>query len=865
MSIERALTIDELHERVRGADIALSAEAPLTLALDRRVDRPRIGRLSATLRSHASGELVPEDTRPLFMRLIDGTDLPWKQAARALELCLDCWNRTGDLETIHEYPKFDTPAIRTVIEEIRDAPSSYQQLADRTLDADADIRAIDPDSLTALDRSLLPDPDGYETVSPFGDGEWTLPKLHLYPSATAIVDDLVDAIDAEGAEQVGIVLDQSTIYSPLVEAALDAAGIPYQGGPTFIDDDDVRTFIRLLQAGFSGGGITVGELRPLLVAAGLDVARDHDNQRLEHVQADWIDAFEQLRDTIRGGTFAEALDAFTDIATPASGSELSTLRDELEELDLLTADITAACVDQLTYYIQSFEVPVERERDGVLLTDAGSTAYVDRPVVFYLGLGEGWARTPPDYPWVDSETFTERDMRRFKLLVQNGRQQYFLVQDSMGGETVSPCVYLRELLDRAFEEFSGLPHVEHRSAIPEPDASPFDAPDVPSPDPIETVSQSTLKRLVNCPREHYFTRLVDGPESLPMARGTVLHEAAELYVNHPEVVQDDRDRVLTAMCDQLQPYLSDARREVLRTRLDAGLSVVTRYLDENPPEEASFETYSPPKGENDLAERLGLEVGSPLCERWFQTAELGGHGYVDLLNGRDTLVDYKTGSKDSANQIQKHASLDPVQDRPDFQVLLYLAHHRRERPGETIRLRFVYLLEAVDEWVKEEAPPLAELVTTITYVPCSFSEFVARREVFDQLTDYAESNDRRKVLDALGYERYREFFERHDLPRDGEAPEQRAATREAFEELARSDVGDYKYVTNGCARIFDDLADVPEGYYLEGDLDAFEAFLAERIDELNDYRRSRFPVTFGDDDEPTWDRVDHRDLILVDR
>lgn len=864
MSIERALTIDELYDRVSGADIALSAEAPLTLALDRRVDRPRIGRLSATPRSHASGDLVPDDHRPLLIELVEETDLPWKQAARSLELCLDCWNRTGRLEAILEHPEFDTAAIRTTVECLREIPSSYRELACESIDSGDDVYVIDPKSLTALDRSLLSDQERYEPVSPFGTGTWTLPELNLYPSATAIVDDIIDVLDVSSAEQVGIVLDQSTVYSPLVEAALDANGIPYQGGPGFIDDATVRLFVRLLQAGYSGGGTTVGELRPLLAAAGLEVSREHDNQRLDGVDAAWTAEFEALRETIRTGTFADALETVEDIAAPTGRSELSTLRSEIEDLGLLTAEVTADRVDQLTYYLQTFDVPVERDRDGVLLTDAASTAYVDRPVVFYLGLGEGWAQTPPDYPWVDSEAFVERDMRRFELLVQNGRQQYFLVQDSMAGETVSPCVYLRELLEESFERFSDLPHVErHRPTIAS-GAEPFEAAEPPDHDPIETVSQSTLKRLVNCPREQYFHRLVDTPESLPMARGTVLHEAAELYVNHPEFVAQNRDDVVATMCDQLQAYLSDVRREVMRTRLNVGLEVATQYIDANQPTEASFETYGSPRGENDLADRLGLEVDSPVCERWFEATDLGGHGYVDLLIDRETLVDFKTGSKRSARDVQKQGRLDPVHDRPDFQVLLYLAQHRRECPDETIWFRFVYLLEAVHEWVKGDAPPVEDLVTTITYVPCSFPEFVRRREVFDDLTDYADSNARCRVLDTLGFERYREFFTEHEFPREDDQPDVRSATRDAFEALAREEVGEYKYVREGCEKIFDDLAKTPPGYYLEDDLDEFEAFLEERITELNEYRTSRFPVSFGDE-EPNWDRVDHRDLVLSDR
>jgi len=51
--------------------------------------------------------------------------------------------------------------------------------------------------------------------------------------------------------------------------------------------------------------------------------------------------------------------------------------------------------------------------------------------------------------------------------------------------------------------------------------------------------------------------------------------------------------------------------------------------------------------------------------------------------------------------------------------------------------------------------------------------------------------------------------------------------------------------------------------YFREDLDAFEAFVDERIDELNRRRRGeeRFPIE-GLAGEPNYRRVDNRDLLL---
>ena len=867
MPFERARSIDTISAAVEGADITLSTEAPLTLALDRRVRQPRVGRVAATPRSHASGELVPQDQRPLFFKLVAKSDQPWKTATRSLELCLDCWDRTGTLDSILAYTEFVTPAIRETIELLETTSSSHRSLARSRLDSETDVCVVDEVSFTALDASLLPEDGDYETISPFVDGEATFPEVHLYQSATAIVDAVVAQIRPETAERVGIVLDQGTAYSPLLEAALEAEGIPYQGGPGFIDDDDVRVFLRLLQTCFAGSSLTVSEVRPQLRGIGLEVPRTYDKQRVDvsAVESE-LPAFEHLTEmqtAARDGTFEQALSAFEDLR----GYALRELRDELAELGLLTTAVTEGRVNEVVYYFKSFEVPVERDTDGVLLTDAASTAYVDRAVVFYLGLGEGWAKQPPDYPWVDDQTFTEQDLRRFKILMQNGTQRYVLAQPSRAGDEVTPCPYLREILDtEEFESLADLPNAtshEHTDTTRRTASFPEPA-DPPEPEPVETISQSSLNTLTLSPRDYYFGRLVESPTNYYMKRGTVLHDAAEIFVNAPEWFNENgrRERLLAEMCDRIEPVVSDVRRSTIRSQFAVGLEVIEAYLTANQPTTAKYDTYGEPDFDNDLADTLGITLGSRLCERWFETPELGGHGIVDLLQDPQTIVDYKTGSVKSPSDIQNKAAIDDLDNAPDFQVRLYLAQHRRERPDERIEMRFVHLLGMDTEMAKGADPDLDELVSTITYVPTTFPEFAASRAMFDQVTDYADSNNRVKVLSSLGYDRYREFFEAHPLPREGVDPDRRSEIREQFQELAIDEVGDYKYVQSGVDSIFGDLTE-PEGYYLADDIDAFEEFLAERLAELNEYRQSRFPVSF-DDEEPYWDRVDHRDCILTE-
>ena len=858
VTVRQARTIDSLYEEVRDADLTLTTEPPLALALDRRVDTPRLGRVAATPRSHVSGEITARDRRQLFIELVTGTDLTWKQAHRSLDLALNCWDQTGRLDAIRDHREFDTAAMEIAESVIEDADSSYHSLAEGRID-DQDVTVIGEDSLTPLDRSVLP--EDYATVSPFTGETTLLPEFRVLPSATAIVETLLDHLTPENAEAVGIVLDESTVYSPLVESALEAEGIPYQGGPGFIDDDEIRTFLRLLQFAFGGSDLRVADIRPFLARVGKQPSRSADERRIDRDTLAERTGLGSVLETIRNGTLADALDAYESWV----GVRIDRLREELDTLGVLAAPITEALVERVLYYVRSFEVPIERDREGVLLTDGASTAYIDRPVVFYLGLGTGWAKTPPDYPWIDTAEYVQRDLDRFELLLQNGQQQHFLVQESQSGEDVTPCVYFRELFDDRFETFGDLPHTTHIRPDTETTwTGVFTGPETaPDPDAPETISQSTLKRLANSPRDEFFHRLLDTPVNLPMARGTAIHEAAELYVNHPTVVSERRDAVLDAMHERILSLESDHRHPIQRSTLDLALQAVTAYLDTHPHTEESHEAYDDRDHENAIAEALDVGCPSPLTERWFETPDIGVRGFVDLIRDPETLVDYKTGRRKSASDLRKQAAIDPVHEDPNFQAPLYLLQHRRERPDEEISIQFVHLLEERDRMQHGEPPDLSEMVTTVTYLPCTFSEFVGRREVFEAVTDYADSNDRVKALEPLGYERYREFFESHDLPREGVDPERREAVTQAFIHHTKNAFKDTKYVERGCAAAISDMDDLVGNYYLKPDLDAFAEFVDEQLDALAEYRRSGFPPAYGDGG-PNWDRVDHRDLILTD-
>jgi hypothetical protein len=857
VTIDRAKPVQELYDEVAGYDLVLVPDPPLASALNRRLEQAHFGPFAITPRRLAAGRRETAEDRIAFLEVIDETDLSWKEAAYAIGNVLQCWDNQGELNAVREYEAFATPEHEAVIEVLETLDTTSSRLAEYDIDAEKDIAVVSLEEFTALERSILP--EGYDVIDPFADEPCDLPPFRLFDSPAAIIDTILDSVTAENADRVAIVLDRGSEFSPLVEAALEAAAVPFYGGPGFNDDPDHRAFLRLLRTAHAGSGVRVTDVRPILERLGADVDIEHDEKRLHALDRPAVDWLREFCAEIEDHTFESAIAAFE----AAADGDLEAFRDELEELGLLDEPVTEAAVDDLEFYLDSYEVPVDRDNEGVLLADATTAATVDRPAVFYLGMDEGWTHSSPRRPWVDRDAEFTRHLQQFQQLLQNGVEQYYLVQDERGGRPVTPCLYFEELLEEDVERFSDLESVDHARTYQATRDGFEREPVAVEGESVDSISQSSLNRLVNCPRDHLFSRLVDGPDKDYFAVGNLFHDFAELYVNHPAAIDDAAiEEVVEFILETTRPFDREVDRATNRTRYRIGLESIVEFLDANRPVGADFLTPGSGWGRNAVADRLSLDVDTPHTEWWFDDRDIGLKGKVDLVHSRTRFVDYKSGSKDSATQVVRKAALDPPHDTPNFQALLYLTYHRAQVADEPLEFTFFHFLETLDDVVAGEAS-LEDCMTSVSYYPVPFEEYIVREAVFEELREEG-SADCRKTLEQIEYRTYAEVLAEHPFPEGSTKDEvMDSDLGEVLHHRLSAAVGDYSYVENGCAQALSSLADVRDGNFFADDLDAFEGFVEDRLEALNRYRagEARFPVE-GLGGEPNWRRVDHRDMLF---
>ena len=858
MPFPHAKSSERLYDAVAEYDLVITPDGPLASTLNRQLDRPHLGSFAIPPRRHAAGRRERAEDRLAFLEMVDHHPISWKRSAYAIGNILQCWEHQGSHDAILGYDSYVDDATERAVERIGELDTTSMELTTGKLDSELDIAVIAPEMLTPLERSYLP--EEYDTVELFTDDSFDLPPFRILDSPTAIVDAVENAITETNADNVGIVLDQASEYSPLVEAALEAANIPFFGGPGFIDVPEHRTFLQLLRAAHYGTDTRIGEIRPLLATLGIEVDADHEEKRLYETDIPALSWFVTFCDEVGQYTYGEALTMFEQRA----GRDLPAFREELATLGIVDEAITEGGVDELAFYLQSYEVPVERENEGVLLADAKSASYVGRDVVFFLGLDDGWTHSPPRRPWVDQDAQYTRNIQRFQLLLQSGDEQHYLVQDSTGGSPVTPCLYFEELLDEDFERFSDLPSTRHTQQPETTSTTAFEkSPTAVTNESVETVSQSTLSTYVNSPRDHYFSRLVDSPDRDYFIEGNLYHDFAEFYVNHPTFVDTEEiDEVVDLMCTEARSLVRSVDEEVLRAEYRVGLETTIEYLDEHPPSDGAFLTPASGFGTNAIAEHFDRDVDSPVTERWFEDSDLGIKGLIDLVHSRTHLLDFKSGSKKSARDIVTNSALDEPADTPNFQALLYLTYWRSREPNERLEFTFFHFLETVDDAITGDAD-LEDTLTTVTYYPTTAAEYVSREAFFDRLLEDGP-NDCQKTLGKIDYDTYAALFDAESLPRTTDSDEViESPFGQTMMDRLRTHVGEYKYVTKGTKQVLRQIATVQAQNYFKTDLDAFEAFIDDRIAELNRRRSGdeRFPVE-GLGGEPNYRYVDNRDLLL---
>ncbi len=865
-TLPRALSIDEIFDRARDYDYVLTADTPLADALNNRISSPRLGKFAYTPRgliydSHSESRTL--DRRELFLRLNSELSAPPREILYHLENILHCWQETGRPEEVMNYANYVDHLTEEILSRLQSLGSIYRSLQNFDSPPEGKALIVAPYQFKKLDQNVFP--DKYDELDPLQRGEYELPEFHLFSSAEKIVRAVLNSLSVYDPSDVAVVVHPESSYQPLLEAALQAEGIPRTTNRLLDERSSFRTFLELLNLAFSDDVSKVRDLEPLMRRLGYEVDPELKEELVPFLDNPDCHDFERLRQQLRGSNFGQAIETYEDL----SGADLGDFKGLLGELNLRHKKIGKE-LDFLKFYLDNFPPPLPPSgAPGVLFVSPQSLSFVDRPVVFYLGMGVDWDREQHPRPWVDIEDNRQKNLSDFSLLLQNGSRQYYFVRNRERNEPVTPCYYFNALVDETFEEFADFPS---RNVSP-PEAGPgagFERHQQPvAAVELDHFSQSSLNTFVSSPRAYLFDRLLPDRDSYYLRKGTLFHDFAEFFLEHSEFV---KKRGLEEMCgralEELRAYMPSYQESAVRTELRLGMESIINYLEahnlsrernRNQPKLAKYDR----KDENLFASQYDLKLTDPRAEVFFRDDELRVKGKVDLKLSETHLLDYKSGRRQSARSLVRRGNLKFARDRVNFQAILYLAHLRRQNPRTALKFSFFYFLDNLNEVLSGRGSGEA-VMETLCYYPRPVAEQVARPETFEFLVEnVSESNNRRKTLEKLGEEAYGEFFKQHDFPAGVEREELvETEVYERFLIYCRSKVGEYKYVDSGVKSTFNKLLRMRRENFFWEDLEDFEDYLEEALEKFHYYSRTRFPVE-GELEELDIDDLPNRDLLLT--
>lgn len=855
MKVQKAKTLDQNYEEVKEYDLVITAEASTADSLKRRLDKTKLGPFAVTPQRLAYGdELAEEDfKRDIFLELVNEEGLRWKQASYLLSNAISCWQETGELEKVKDHG-FTDEAMEKVIEVLRQTDNPLQALEEYRIPEEKDVAVLAPYQLNELDRKILP--EEYDEIGLFLDEEEELPDFNIFNSSNELIQALKESIKKVGPENAGVVVDPSSGYQALLESALESSEIPYLKQQDLSEDEDLRTFLSLMRTGLSSKRVRVSDIRPVLQELNVPVPSTDSEKFIEDLEEGRLQEFRDVFTMMQHLPFEEVVRKYEEF----TGRNLGPVKSILDELDIQDEMVSEGRINQIEYYLDSFAPSEEIEEDGVLFADPKKVSRVDRPVVFFVGMDADWRQEPESSEWVDQDKREEENLKDFTSLLQSGRP-VFMVQDKEMNEDIKPCFYLNEIIDEEFVNFRQLPHKRVRPEEIETGTG-FERKGLDiEQEKVKVLSQSSLNNFAMSPRYYYISELVSDPDEEALEKGNLFHDYAEFYVNYPEFMDEKSDEeVIDFMMQRIRPFADDLDLEKLETEFKVGLKNIRNFVKSREVSREEMEGYEKKdRDENVFAEEYDRPVRSQITELWFEDEGLGGKGKIDFLQDSQNLVDYKSGRRKSEKKIVKQSkvALHGDEQYPNFQAPMYLAYHRKKAPGKKLNFTFFHFLDNLGDDVTGEASNEDNIVT-VTYYPQEFGEKAGSNEAFElMIKDVAKSNDRRKTLEKLGCHQFRKFMEENEVPKTHDKDEILATQfAEDFKSFAKKEVGDYKYVRNGVESALKKLVEFHSKNYFRDDIDLFEEFLEEKLEELNEYRGLRFPLDAKADDIPD------RDLIM---
>jgi len=442
MKVTKALSIDDIYREVKDYDLVFTAEAALADALNNRVEEPRLGKLAYTPRGYVYRRFQNEELltkKELFLEVINELDVNWKEGEYLLNHVIRAWEETGDPKEVLKDQRFSRDGLESIIQLLRNTKNVYRELERAEVDESHSVCVVSQYQFNELDRSLIP--PGFDVLEVFREKKVNLPPFHVYNSANKLVGSLVDNLERLDLEEAAVVVHPDSEYDSLLRTHLRSADLEFQVSGKLQNSEFLRTLIQVGELGLNYPRIKLKGAKPVLSKLGYHLDKSREEEFVPDTTSANSDEINRLLAEAGSSTFAELFSRISE----SNLEKRKEVREVLEGLNLWGKELTEKRLNNLKYYLDSFDLETDESDTGLLLANPGSVSFIDRSVVFFVGMSAKWDRSVEERPWREVGEIRKRNLRDFKCLLQNGDERLFMVQSGRMNRQITPSTYFNEL------------------------------------------------------------------------------------------------------------------------------------------------------------------------------------------------------------------------------------------------------------------------------------------------------------------------------------------------------------------------------------------------------------------------------------
>jgi hypothetical protein len=760
---KKVKSISEIFEEVKHFDLVITNDAPLATALNKLIETPRLGLLAMTPKQIASkfaqlysGKIY--DKYEIILTISKLTGKPVRLIHSSVEKIYEVWMYNAKLEFTEQFLNEEEKMLMKYLYEFDTIESAMENFNEEFY-GEKSIAVAGQELFSLLDLEVLPKRGlPAAKIELFTGEEFKTDKTYIFNSSEQLINNILSLVNNENADDTAIVLDPKSGYLEILKARFKDSEIKIEIKNYLSDETSIRNFISFAELSFRINELKVKEIITLAAEFGINIDSYYNqydfSSYIKFTSKDKaLEKFHRLSLNITKMKYSELLN---ELKQNYNFNYLPEFAELLELIGIYNETINENNILDLKYILREFDTELNTEKSGVLFVNALNSAFIDRQNVFYVGMDNSWMKLYSDADYLDRKEEEGKNLERFQILLQQGRQRFYFVRNIVDFKEVIPCYYFQMLFEKGKVKFTDdlfnpvninnekteYEYKQREKKLPESE-----------PEIIDYFSPTNLNKYFRCPKMYSFSKLLPEEDIAVFKKGKLLHSFAELYFNHPEFVKSNFKKILDDMTDEMLLTFKESNAGIIKTEFEIGMESIVNFIDSEGFKKVELDIPDKSK-DNELMKKFGLLKIYFNTENWLEDrSSTKIAGKLDLQS-ENTIVDYKSSKiSKSESEITLQANLDYIKkyekDNFDFQAIAYITALR----GKFREINFIYnfILKNYKNQINPELKEEKNL-TRIRYLPLTFREYISSQEVFEKIKGIDKPG---RLMDALGFDGYR--------------------------------------------------------------------------------------------------------------